>query len=696
VKVATAAAIFVLAGATVGRAQLYSNVLVNPGFESGTSITDVTGWYRFNNCFRYSDPVAHGGSHALSAFGNWWPTNGVDWNASGAYQQIPAAEGQIYEGSVWGRVNGSVTGVAFGALILELYDSHTNNIFSRSCATRIDSTSPTASWFQIKGKVRGTRNTAFIRFIPVFLQSPAFDSGAVWFDDASLYQVETNYIDFAGRRWEVWDWISTPGENFFGKEAVFTDSVGRLHLRATQVSGVWHSAALQTLKPLGFGEYRWHLGNRIDLIDSNLVVGLFTYAQEGVFNTNQNEVDIEFSRAFPGTQTNWLVYTIQPYTIPGNSDAQTAVLTNDLTTHRFIWHPDEVHWQSYYGHTAEPEPGSTFGEWRFPRRGIPIETNELCVMNFWLFYTNAPHSTQNIEYIVNDFVFIPFDGFLFRDDFDDNLRSNAWELVGTGVEESNQQLVITPPATAFPAGYVTTNTIHRNERGTRYVFSAQLATVSVTTARAGEDVRAVLALSAATNSAWSAACAATLQARYDVDAGTLTLDFFTKTNAPGADGTLHFEGVITNLAGGVELRFELEPSNYVVCARDSGGGAIAMTTNVGASSGAQGLREALAYGYWFVGAQNSAIDSAGTVYWDRATVGIGDQAEQPEITAPSMSNGSVALSFPGAFDARYGVYKSATVTGAYLPVVTGLEANSSCVTVTDAMTGAAGYYRVEM
>ncbi|HEY8240413.1 MAG TPA: glycoside hydrolase family 16 protein [Kiritimatiellia bacterium] len=691
-------AALVLASTAVCQAQLYSNVLVNPGFESGTADTNVTGWYRFNNCYRYADPVAHSGTYAMAAWGNWYPP--ASWNASGLYQQYPASEGQVWEASVWGRVNGSVTGAAFGTLIIELYNAQTNNIFSRTCARRIDAATPTGTWFQITGKVRATRNTAFIRVIPAFLQSPAFEGGAVWLDDAALYQVETNRIEFAGRTWEVSDWISTPGENFFSKESVFTDSNGWLHLRCTQVSGTWCSAALETLAPLGFGEYRWHLGSRIDLLDSNLVVGLFTYAQEGVFNTNQNEVDIEFSRAFPGTQTNWLVYTIQPYTIPGMSDAQTAVLTNELTTHRFIWRPDEVHWQSYYGHTAEPEPGSVFGEWRNRGRGIPIETNERCIMNFWLFYTNAPRDTQYLEFVVRDFEFIPFDGFIFTDDFADGVMSTAWEVVGSGiVKETNGILIVWPPADATSAGYATTNTIHRNERGTKYVFSALLEGLGVVASRIGPDVRTIMSFSRGTNSAWEAASAAQLQADYDVEANNLTLSFFAKTNAPVSDGSLFFRGVISNVVdwlvtGGIDLRMELEPSNYAVRAKSASGAAIAIAATVGSPSGTIVLAESLTNGFWFVGGQNGGTDSTGIVVWSRASVGIGDQAEQPQLDA-SVVGSVLHLSAPSFFGERYSIYKGGTITGDFVSVVTGIEASVGGLAVTDAMSGAAGFYRLQ-
>jgi hypothetical protein len=681
------------------RAGLYSNLLRNASFEDGTSAEDVTDWVRFNNCYRYAYTGAHDGVTAMAAWGNWWPSNPPQWNASGLYQQVPASEGQLFEASIWIKVNEAIQGQAYAGLVLEFYNAQSNNIFSRSCARKINASTVEDGWIQVKGKVRATLNTAYVRFAPLFIQSPAFEAGAAWFDDASLMLVETNMLSFAGRNWEVWDWISTPGENFFGKESVFKDTNGWLHLRCTQVSGTWYSAALQTTNSLGFGEYRWHLGNRVDLIDSNLVVGLFTYAQEGQYGTNQNEVDIEFSRAFPGTQTNWLVYTVQPYNVPGNTESQPAVLTNELTTHRFIWRPDGVHWQSYYGHTPEPEPGSVFGEWRFLGRDIPDETNELCVMNLWLFFTNAPYFTQNVEYIVRDFVFIPYDGFILEDRFDDDLTSNAWDVVGSTVDETGGVLAVTPPADASAAGYVTTGTIHRTPRGSEFVFSALLKTVEVQVARSGPDVRAVLALSGGTNRARDAASALQVFGDYDAAAGSLAVNLYAKTNSPNSDGTLLFRGILPGAAeemgrGGIELGIDLEVSNYAVRARTAEGRALGWVTNVGASSGPHVLRETLTNAYWFVGGQNSAADSAGVVVWDRTTVGVSDQAEAPAIASGSISNGLVTFYAPSFFDERYALYKATTITGDFLPVATGLESVVGGVVVTEALDGAAGFYQL--
>ena len=198
-----------------------------------------------------------------------------------------------------------------------------------------------------------------------------------------------------------------------------------------------------------------------------------------------------------------------------------------------------------------------------------------------------------------------------------------------------------------------------------------------------------MTLSAGTNSAWDAACAVTLQGRYDVDSHSLTLVFFTKTNAPGADGTLRFEGVLTNLAGGVDLRFDLEPSNYAV--RISG-----VVTTLGAASGSHDLRENLTNGYWFVGAQNSDPSSSGTIFYQRAALGIGDQKEPPRVATPAIAGTNLAFTFPGFFATPFAVTRATNVMGPYVPVATNMSALSSNVFTVPLSNGPAAFYRVEM
>lgn len=686
-------------------AVLYSNVLVNPGFELGASDTDISGWVRFselNHAYRYAKAGAHGGSYTLVTWGNWWPAG--QWNASGAYQEYPANRGQIWEASVWALAESPITGRQVAAVNLEFYsDSSPNPIFSASSLSKITNGMPIGQWYQLKVKARATLNTTRVRIIPVLLQSPDFEGGAAWFDDCALYTVPTSFVRFAERDWIVLDQWSTPGDNYYSTNCVSVDTNGWLHMEVKKVNGVWQCPFIEGTNSLGFGEYRWYVGNKMELLDSNLVVGLFTYAQESVFSTNQNEVDIEVSHAFPGTQTNCLVFTVQPYTIPGNSYSHPLETTNDLQTHKFLWRPDRVDWKSYYGHTPEPIDDSHYiAGWRFEGRGIPIETNEIPYINLWMFFTNQPINTQAVEMIIRDFSFIPFDGFLLTDDFDDDAASNMWTVLGSAVRETNGCLLVAPDAGTGAAGYATAQTVHRNERGTKYIFSAQLHSVTATVTRAGEDVRALMTLSAGTNAAAEASVAFILRGEYDSGDDTMAFKFFTKTNAPGSEGTPMFDGTMTNVSGvlasgDIEMRVILDNTAYWVEVRNAQGQAVTLATNSGAAQGAHQLWEHLSYGYWMVGAQNSDALSRGEVGWSRASLGIGDQAEPFELGAIETRGDGFSFSSTGFFDTRYSVEWTTNLNEEFVPLVTNVSVTSPSILFTGQQGVAdSAYYRMKL
>ncbi|HBA84808.1 MAG TPA: hypothetical protein DCZ95_12005 [Verrucomicrobia bacterium] len=648
-------------------AGFYSNVLLNGGFEAGASHTNITDWSRFGNSYRYAYASAHEGSYALLAYGNWWPDNPPDWNGTGVYQDQPAREGEIWEGTVWARSDTCVTGRFFGELQMSFFNAASQAIYEVRSARQLVNGSPSGTWTQLTARAKAVRSTAYVRMRPIVVQSPDFESSSVWFDDAALYRRPDSTLRFAGREWVYIDGYYNPGPNFFSTNSAFLDESGRLHLKLQWLDGKWHCAFIESPEPLGFGEYRWHLNNRVDRLDTNLILGLFTYALESVLKTNQNEVDIELSHAFPGMQTNMLLYSIQPYTIGGNSTPFLYPQTNDLTTHRFVWRPDQVLFESYHGHSPTArQTNDLLASHVFRGRGIPIETNEKVCMNLWLFFTNAPANTQEVEVVISDFVFVPFNGFILLDEFEDGQKSNVWDVAGPAgaVQETNGCLVISPPSNGEPAGYLTHDTIHRNERGTRYVFSAQWTSVTVSRACSGEDVCALLYLSTEQDSVRAANSAVALEGRYDADSDTLAVVLLAKTNAPGADGIVRFEGVLDSAAskihapGGLGFQLALDPQAYEVSVSGPDGQCLALQTNQGCSIGLHQFGELLDYAYWFVGAQNGGLGATGTVVWSRTVVGVRAQEQDMAIEELAYAGGQLQVKFPGAFQAPYGVYAS--------------------------------------
>src|SRR5215467_1835284 len=74
---------------------------------------------------------------------------------------------------------------------------------------------------------------------------------------------------------------------------VSVDASGYLHLKISHNNGVWTSAELFTTDKLGFGTYQWQIDGAIDMLDKNVVVGMFPYGPAaGIGADGTNEIDI--------------------------------------------------------------------------------------------------------------------------------------------------------------------------------------------------------------------------------------------------------------------------------------------------------------------------------------------------------------------------------------------------------------------
>ncbi len=102
----------------------------------------------------------------------------------------------------------------------------------------------------------------------------------------------TRTIHFANCTWYVKSGYWGPGPNHFSDsdQSVWVDDQGRLHLKIRQQGTTWYCAEVYTTGFTSYGEHRFLVDGRIDLLDRNIVLGLFTYANDA------SEIDIEFSR----------------------------------------------------------------------------------------------------------------------------------------------------------------------------------------------------------------------------------------------------------------------------------------------------------------------------------------------------------------------------------------------------------------
>ena len=86
------------------------------------------------------------------------------------------------------------------------------------------------------------------------------------------------------------DFLRGPGPSFFSnsEESVWVDDQGHLHLKLRIIDNVWHSAQVTLPDALGYGTYQFQIASNPDLLNPNVVFGLFVYEDDF------NEIDIEF------------------------------------------------------------------------------------------------------------------------------------------------------------------------------------------------------------------------------------------------------------------------------------------------------------------------------------------------------------------------------------------------------------------
>ena len=223
-------------------------------------------------------------------------------------------------------------------------------------------------------------------------------------------EISRNYrtIEFSGLTWVVKQGEEKlgPGPNYFGggTDQVWVDNQGFLHLKLKRINGRWNCAEVYTTRKFGSGKYSFQVASRIDNIDPNIVVGLFTWNDRMAYH-NQ-EVDIEFSKwGQPGNRNTQ--YVVQPYTIQRNMNRFNTELNGSYSTHEFTIGPRFVFFESYHGHPERPLPGTGINNWLYHCRKGPFVRNAEIRINVWLFRGLPPSDGQEQEVIIRRVKYTP-------------------------------------------------------------------------------------------------------------------------------------------------------------------------------------------------------------------------------------------------------------------------------------------------
>ncbi len=218
-----------------------------------------------------------------------------------------------------------------------------------------------------------------------------------------------------------------PGPNYFSSSTdnVMVDSAGDLHLHITNRSGKYYCAELFTTQVIGYGSYSFSLSSRVDNLDANIVLGLFTWNDNDCVTNANSEIDIEIAKWGDPLDPTPLEYSVQPT----NGGLETErfkispiALTSNYSIHFFNWTPTLVSFSSYQGQINPPPPENLITSWMFDTNHPPKskdecssnpiiipapETSTNLTMNLWLTGGNFPLNNQEAEVIVHMVSYTP-------------------------------------------------------------------------------------------------------------------------------------------------------------------------------------------------------------------------------------------------------------------------------------------------
>lgn len=399
-------------------------ILANPSFEMlGSGGAIFGGWNQFGRVG--STTIADHGGRAARLLGQ----NLGGWDVSGVWQAQDCAPGEAWEitGHVrhpsWKPLNGQCAAIvnvewrdAAGGLIS--YESF--NV--AGAATPVDAWSPFS--LASPGAPAGT---ATARLVLGLLQAPGAPEPEAWFDQVTfgsttpptLEQVQWNdfpggtTLQFGGRTWRVKGpgWFG-PGNNYFSNlsDRVWVDADGHLHLTVKRYGSTWNCTEVVTADALGYGDYIVTTVGRLDLLDPQVVLGLFLWEygpcwSDGYLWWNPyNEVDIEYSRwGNPAQDIGQFV--AQPYDYPGNLSRFAATFgVGEEVSHAMRWTWNKVEYRVWRGGPGDEAAGNLVATWTYTGPHVPRPESPRLHLNLWKL---AGTPAANQEVVVSGFRFYP-------------------------------------------------------------------------------------------------------------------------------------------------------------------------------------------------------------------------------------------------------------------------------------------------
>ncbi|GBG89366.1 hypothetical protein CBR_g49076 [Chara braunii] len=211
-------------------------------------------------------------------------------------------------------------------------------------------------------------------------------------------------LSFSGRLWHrrTSAGEEEPGPNRWDGSLATVDEQGKLHLTISRnAKGGWSCAEVLLPSSLGYGTYTVRVSSPINGLHENVVLGLFTYADDAQreLSNPHREFDVEVAKWGVASDTTNTQYAVQPYQLPGQR-LRFTVAGQDSTIHTMTWSPSSVSWTS-----TSASSGAVLQTWSFessPEVGaVPSPGSEVFHINLWLFEASLPQHHADVEVVID-------------------------------------------------------------------------------------------------------------------------------------------------------------------------------------------------------------------------------------------------------------------------------------------------------
>ncbi|GBG89363.1 hypothetical protein CBR_g49073 [Chara braunii] len=236
------------------------------------------------------------------------------------------------------------------------------------------------------------------------------ENGAAAASSSTVIAASSSDLSFSGRLWHrrTSAGVEEPGPNHWDGRLATVDEQGKLHLTICRnAQGGWSCTEVLLASSLGYGTYTVQVSSPINGLHKNVMLGLFTYAddaQSELSNTHR-EFDVDVAKWGVASEATNIQYAIQPYQLPGQRLCFT-VAGQDSTIHAMTWSPSSVSWTS-----TSSSSGVVLETWSFgssPEVGaVPSPGGEVFHINLWLFGASLPEDRTDVEVVIHDFSFTP-------------------------------------------------------------------------------------------------------------------------------------------------------------------------------------------------------------------------------------------------------------------------------------------------